>query len=232
MKKLSLLVLMILLLFLVSGCNKKSDALKFKEEYESLNGTKSSSGKKIKKIKIDKDNPIKYSNYDEVLDVIKKGTGIIYLGFPECPWCRTALPVLLEAAKDYDIDTIYYINVTGTRDEYEVKNGKVVLKQDKNGKKIKGDEGYHKLVKALDKELKDYVITDSKGKEYEVGEKRIYVPLIVFVNEGKIVGTHTSTVKSQKSGYDELSDDQYDELNGIYADYIKELVNNYCDEAC
>lgn len=209
-----------------------SDAAKFKKEYESLNGKKSSSGKKIKSIKISKDNPMKYSTYEEAIKVIEKGTGIIYLGFPECPWCRTAIPVLLEAASDYKIDTIYYINVTGTRDEYEVKNGKVTYKLDKDGKKIKGESGYHKLVKLLDKELKDYVITDSKGKEYKVGEKRIYVPFIIFVNEGKIIGTHTSTVKSQKSGYDELSDEQYDELNGIYADYIKELVNNYCDEAC
>ena len=236
MKKKSYVLILLLLALCLCGCDKKNnkitDALKFKNEYESLNGKKSSNGKKIKSITISKKNPIKYSNFDEVVDVIKKGTGIIYLGFPECPWCRTAIPVLLEAAKDYKIDTIYYINVTGKRDEYEVKNGKVVIKEDKNGKEIKGESGYHKLLKLLDKELDDYVITDSKGKKYKVGEKRIYVPLIIFVNDGKIVGTHTSTVKSQKSGYDELSDDEYDELNGIYADYIKELVNNYCDEAC
>ena len=66
----------------------------------------------------------------------------------------------------------------------------------------------------------------------QAGEKRIYVPLIIFVHDGKIVGTHLSTVDTQESGYDELTDEEYDELNGIYANYIKELVNNYCDEAC
>ena len=224
-KYVRILVILLLVLSLFGCKSNESDAIRFKKEYESLNGTKSSSGKKVKSINISKNNPIKYSNFDEVIKVIEKGIGIIYLGFPECPWCRTAIPVLLEAAKDYKIDTIYYIDVTSKRDEYEVKNGKVVLKE-------KGDKGYLKLLKLLDKELKEYVITDKDGKEYDVGEKRIYVPFIIFVNEGKIIGTHTSTVKSQKSGYDELSDDQYDELNGIYADYIKKLVDNYCDEAC
>ena len=140
--------------------------------------------------------------------------------------------MLLEAAKDYNIDTIYYLNIKDDRDYYEVKDGKVVYQKDENGKEKKGVKGYFKLLKLLDKELDEYTIKDEDGKEYNVGEKRIYVPLIIFVNEGKIVGTHTSTVDTQESGYDNLTDEEYDELNGIYAEYIKQLVNNYCDEAC
>ena len=232
MKLLKICVIVSLVLLFTACGNKESDAIRFKKEYESLNSKKSASGHKIKNIKISKKNPIKYSNYDEVIDVIKNKTGVIYLGYPECPWCRTALPVLLEAANDYKIDTIYYINIKDDRDYYEVKNGKVVYQKDESGKEKKGSDGYFKLVKVLDKELKDYIIKDEDGKEYNVGEKRIYVPFIVFVHEGKIIGTHTSTVDTQENGYDDLTDDEYDELNGIYADYIKKLVNNYCDEAC
>ena len=231
MKYLKILLIVVLVFTLTACKGGKGDAEKFKEEYESLN-EKKSNGHIIKSIKISKNNPIKYSNYDEVLKVIKSGTGIIYLGYPECPWCRTAIPVLLEAAKDYKIDTIYYINMKNERDFYEVKNGKLVYKKDNNGKEIKGNKGYFKLLKALDKQLKEYVVKDSDGKEYKTGEKRIYVPFIIFAHEGKIVGTHTSTVDSQESGYDVLTEEQFDELNGIYANYIKELVNNYCDEAC
>ena len=133
---------------------------------------------------------------------------------------------------DYNIDTIYYINMKNERDAYEVKDGKLVYQKDEKGNDIKGEKGYFKLLEALDSYLDDYVVTDEDSKEYDTGEKRIYVPLIIFVNDGKIVGTHTSTVKSQESGYDELTDEEYDELNGIYAEYIKELVDNYCDEAC
>lgn len=236
MKKLVLILICIFLSLEICGCSTtktKSDAIKFKEEYESLNGTiRKKDGKKIKSLKISKDNPMKYSNYDEIINIIKNGTGIIYLGFPDCPWCRSALPVLLESASDYKIDTIYYLNMENERDEYEVVDGKVVYKKDDAGAKIKGSEGYFKLLKTLDKELDEYIITDKKGKKYKVGEKRIYVPFIIFVNNGKIVGTHTSTVKSQESGYDDLTEKEYDELNGIYADYIKEMVDTYCDEAC
>lgn len=228
------ILLVVIMIFMITACgNKESDAIKFKNEYESLNGKNSKNGThKIKSLKISEDNPIKYATYDEVINVIKKGTGIIYLGFPECPWCRSALPVLLESAKDYKIDTIYYINIHDDRDYYEVKNGKLVYQKDDDGKELKGNKGYFKLMKALDSELDDYVVKDDDGKDYEVGEKRIYVPLIIFVNDGKIVGTHLSTVDTQESGYDELTEEEYDELNGIYANYIKEMVNNYCDEAC
>ena len=226
-------LLVIIMVLVLTACNsRESDAIKFKKEYEVLNGKKSENGKNtIKSLKISKNNPIKYATYDEVIDVIKKGTGIIYLGYPECPWCRSAIPVLLESAKDYKIDTIYYINMLKERDYYEVKDGKLVYKKDDDGKYMKGTKGYFKLLKSRDSELDEYVIEDD-GKKYDVKEKRIYVPLIIFVNDGKIIGTHLSTVDTQESGYDELTKEEYDELNGIYANYIKELVNNYCDEAC
>lgn len=224
MKYVRLLVIISLLFLSVSCKNNKSDAIKFKEEYESINGKKLY-GHKVKSLNISKNNPIKYSTYDEILDVIENKTGIIYLGYKECPWCRSAVPVLLEAASDYKIDTIYYMDIKDERDTYEVKDNKLVLTK-------KGTKGYYKLLKALDSELDEYVVTDADGNEYKTGEKRIYVPFIIFVLDGKIVGTHTSTVTSQESGYDDLNEEQYDELNGIYANYIKELVNNYCDEAC
>ncbi len=232
MKYLKICVVVLSTLLLIACSNKQSDAKKFKDEYESLNNKTSVSGHKIKSLKISSNNPIKYSNYDEIIDVIKNKSGVIYLGYPDCPWCRTAIPVLLEAAKDYKIDTIYYLNIKDDRDYYEVKDNKLVYQKDSNGKEKKGVKGYFKLLKLLDKELDDYIVKDSDNKEYNVGEKRIYVPLIIFVNDGKIIGTHTSTVDTQESGYDNLTDEEYDKLNGIYAEYIKQLVNNYCDEAC
>lgn len=232
MKYLKICVVVLSILLLIACSNKESDAKKFKDEYESLNNKTSVSGHKIKSLKISSNNPIKYSNYDEIIDVIKNKSGVIYLGYPDCPWCRTAIPVLLEAAKDYKIDTIYYLNIKYDRDYYEVKDNKLVYQKDSNGKEKKGVKGYFKLLKLLDKELDDYIVKDSDNKEYNVGEKRIYVPLIIFVNDGKIIGTHTSTVDTQESGYDNLTDEEYDKLNGIYAEYIKQLVNNYCDEAC
>ena len=59
-----------------------NDSLKFKEEYESLNGKDNGNGKNYLSIDIKSYNPISYSSYDEIFDILDKGTGVIYLGFP------------------------------------------------------------------------------------------------------------------------------------------------------
>lgn len=68
----------------------ENDSIKFKNEYEKLNNQKG-----YLEIEIPKDNNIKYANFDEVMEFLENGTGILYLGFPECPWCRNALQTLL-----------------------------------------------------------------------------------------------------------------------------------------
>lgn len=209
------------------------DALKFKEEYEALNGTVVFDDLKYSNLEISENNPIKYSDYDELLDVIENESGIIYLGFPECPWCRSALPILFEVVKDNDINTIYYLNIKNDRDSYIVEDGKLVYELDENGKEKKGAKGYFKLMDALDKHLTDYIVS-FEDKEYDTKEKRIYAPTVVFVREGKVLGLHVSTVESQKSGFDKMTDKQKDELYGIYEEYILEMKNSSCskDDAC
>lgn len=202
--------------------NTNVDALKFKNEYEALNS------KDYLKLEIDENNPIKYANYDKLLEVIKEDTGIIYLGFPSCPWCRNALPVLLAAANDNNIDTIYYMNILNERDSYVVEDGKLVYAEDEEGNEKKGTEGYFKLLEALDEHLSDYTIL-FEGEKYDVGEKRIYAPSVIFVKNGEVLGIHVSTVESQNDPKEELTDKQYNELYSIYDDYIAELKSTTCD---
>lgn len=211
----------------------ETDAIRFKNEYEDYNGVKVSDKLSYSKLNIDEDNPIKYSDYDEIIDVIENKTGIIYLGFPECPWCRSALPVLLEAADENDINTIYYLNILNERDAYVVEDDKLVYQTDDNGNEKKGTAGYFRLLEALDEHLTDYVIS-YEGKEYETGEKRIYAPTIIFVKEGKVLGLHVSTVESHMSGFDKMTKDQVEELYGIYEDYILNMKETTCssDSAC
>jgi thiol-disulfide isomerase/thioredoxin len=213
--------------------DSKTDALKFKEEYEALNGKTSKSGKTYPTVEISDDNPIKYATTDEVLDILNNGTGIIYFGYPECPWCRSMLPTLLEVSSDYNIDTIYYLNVYGMRDSLMLdEDDNVICATDKDGNQLTGTEDYFRLLDALSDWLEEYTITCDDGDVISLGEKRIYVPLIVFVKNGKIVGTHLSTVDSQKSGYDEMTEDQREELYDIYEQYIKKASLNTCDENC
>ncbi len=231
-KKLLTIILMVLcatsVIVAIFTKGDELDSIKFKKEYESLNGTSASKTLKYSKMNIDTSNPIKYSNYDEILDVINNKTGIIYLGFPECPWCRTAIPVLLEVAKDNKIDTIYYLNILNERDSYTVEDGELVYSKDDSGKEKKGSKGYFKLLEALEEYLTDYTI-ELGDEVYEVGEKRIFAPTVIFVKEGKVLGIHVSTVAGQVSGFDKLTDEQHEELYSIYEDYIIDMTSSTCD---
>ena len=109
----------------------KTDASTFKEEYESLNDKTNESGKEYVHVEIDEENPIKYSSYTEIMDILKNGTGVIYFGFPECPWCRNAVPVLFDAAKEMGIDSIYYFNALSMRDKKSLDdNGNIVVEEE------------------------------------------------------------------------------------------------------
>jgi len=211
----------------------EKDALKFKKEYEALNGQVAFGELKYSELEISENNPMKYADYGDLLEVIHSKSGIIYLGFPGCPWCRSALPVLLDVAKDNNIETIYYMNIQNERDSFVVENEKLVYQLDDEGNEKKGTEGYFMLMDALSDHLTDYVVS-YEGKDYETGEKRIYAPTIIFVKEGQVLGLHVSTVESHKSGFDKMTEEQVEELYGIYEDYILEMNSSTCSngEAC
>ena len=113
---------------------EKTDAIKFKEEYESLNGTiREKDGQTIRTIKIDEENPIVYATAEEIVKKIeKKETFAVYFGFSDCPWCRSVLPTLIEVANDLKISKIYYVDVKEIRDVLVVEDEKI--KTEKEGK--------------------------------------------------------------------------------------------------
>lgn len=213
--------------------NTTEDSIRFKEEHESLNNKKIDDNKSYLSIDIDSKNVVKYSNFDEIIDVIENKTGVIYLGFPECPWCRNMIPVLLKSAKKNNIDTIYYLNIKNERSAYEVIDGKLSYKLDENKKEIRGSKGYLKLLETLDEYLNDYKI-EKDGEVYETGEKRIYAPTVIFVRDGEIINLHVSTVESQKDPYKPLTTEQHDELLEIFEESIQTMKKNACstDSAC
>lgn len=224
MKKTFMIILSVLLVVLILFSlyyfvfKEKPDNLKFKEEYESLNDEVSNSGKKNIDVKIDEDNLMKYSSFKEIIDVLDEGTGIIYFGFPECPWCRNAVPVLIEAAKKNEIGQIYYFDASKIRDVKELKDGKVVTTKE-------GTKEYYQLVDKLKDVLGPY-----EGLEDE-SIKRLYFPTMVFVMGGKVVGTHIGTVDSQKDPYKGLTKKEKEELLKIYENNI-EKIYGVCDESC
>ena len=127
--------------------NKITDALKFAEEYTL----------------VPDDNVFVYSDVDEIIDILENGTGVVYLGFPECQWCDQYVVYLNEVAKENGILEIHYYNIREDRSN--------------------NTENYQKIVALLE----DYLEDD------EDGNHRIYVPAVIFMNNGEIVGFDDET---------------------------------------
>ena len=227
MKKVLYVLLVVLCLLVVSGCGRETDAEKFKKEYESLNGKTIENTKyKYPSVEIVRNNAIKYSDADEILDVLTDGSGVIFLGYPSCPWCRNAIPVLLEAANEVGIESVYYMNMKDERDEIKVaEDGSLEIVKE-------GTKGYKKLLERLDSILDEYTLEDIHGNIISANEKRIYVPIVIFVRDGEIVAYHVDTVESQTNPLEELNEEQKNELMDIYISYMHKVVNNVCDSSC
>lgn len=140
------------------------------------------------------------------------------MGAPWCPWCRNAVPVLIEVAKKYNIKEIYYLDLDDEKSIWEVENDKAV-------KKIDGTKYYYQLLEKLDDHLQDYTLEDSKGKAIKTGEKRIYMPYVLGFKRGRIVADYTGTVDLDKeqTKYDELTQEQREELVKTYEDLFNEV---------
>ena len=198
--------------------NKIYDSEKFEKEYEGYNGQENSYGGKYLEIDVDNQNVIRYSSYDEVFSLLENGTGVIYFGFPTCPWCRNLVPVLLDASKEAGIDIIYYFNNKEDRDTKELdEDGNIITTKE-------GTSNYYKLVEKLEPYLGEYEgLNDSNIK-------RLYFPTVVFVKDGKIVDVHIGTVDSQENPSVFLNDEQYKELKTTLVEKMEKTI--VCDDAC
>ena len=202
MKKFISILLIIVLSLIVVGCKKEeTDAMKFKEEYESVNNVVNEhTNKKNRELSISKDNPFVYATADEIVEKINnKETFIVYFGFAECPWCRSVLEELIHAAEDKNVEKIYYVDVLNIRDTREIReDGEITTTKE-------GTEGYMKLVELLDEVLADYTLTNEDEEEVSAGEKRIYAPNVVSISKGEAIQLETGISDDLKDPYSELT---------------------------
>lgn len=219
-------LLLTLSLLKMPGKITNKDAIKFKEEYENLNGkTNENSKKKYRTVKIDSKNKIVYSSAKEVLKMMEeKKSFVVYFGFDSCPWCRSVVENVSKISKELDED-IYYVDVKEIRDVYEL--------DDENKPELtkEGDKNYLKLIKKLDSVLKEYTLTTDDDNEVKVGEKRIYAPNIVSIIDGSAKELTTGLSDKQTDGYMNLTDEMKQESYKKIKKIVQEVVNhnNTCD---
>lgn len=227
-----IVILVILVgLYFMFGNDSMSDALKFKIEYESLNGTtREKDGKIIRSITISKNNPMIYSSAEEIIELMNnKETFLVYFGFSDCPWCRSVVTTLIECANDLGLDKVYYVDVKEIRDVIEINdNGELETT-------VTGSDGYYQLIEKLSNVLSDYTLTEGDN-QILVGEKRIYAPNVVAVVNGEAVQVTDGISESQTDGYMELTDEMIDETYQDFKCIIKCVqdtkitcdINNEC----
>ena len=200
-KKIIVLFLIIISIFLITGCRKNNaDAKKFSEEYEKLNNTKAPYGdnENYRNISIPKNNSFVYSNAKEILEMIdNKETFYVYFGSAHCPWCRSVIEKAVEVANKNKVEKIYYVNIWKgfheeiLRDTYEIGDN------NKPNKVKDGSKEYYKLLNKFDNLLEDYTLTTDNNEKINVGEKRIFAPNFIYVEKGKAKKIITGISKKQ-----------------------------------
>lgn len=154
------------------------DGLRFANEYEQKNGVPRADGHPLQTITLPKRNKIRYLDPTEAAVL---SNGLLYFGQPSCPYCRNAAPVLLQLAAQRGI-TVSYVATETWRDTYVLKDGQPV-------RESAGGPGYEACLYRYADYLQDYTLEGEDGQQVPVGEKRIYVPLLVRIVNGKVVGT-------------------------------------------
>ena len=172
---------------------READNVRFSNEYTSLSV----------------DNIFVYKTEEEIIKILENGTGVVFLGFPECKWCQKYVTYLNEVAKDNGVEKINYFNISESR---------------KNN-----TDNYKKMVSILSDVL-------DMDKAYDNdGNLRIFVPTVVVVKNGEIVGFDDETAHDTK-GYSDPSiyweNEDVEGLKERLKEMFKLLGPTYCTEEC
>lgn len=123
-------------------------------------------------------------DFDEAVEFFRTGqSGLLYFGFPDCPWCQEVIPLLHEAAGE-DV-AVHYIR---TRDE--------------NRSRLYTDEQKEQIVPYL----KDYM------SENDEGELTLYVPLVVAVEHGQVTDGHQGTVEGHDAHERTMTEEEKEQV--------------------
>ena len=190
-------ILLVLFIWSTGAFSKNSDATKFYSEYGSVSDIK-------------ENNLYKYASKEQVLNILDHDTCVIYFVYSTCTWCKSMVSVLNDAAREAEVKEINYYDIKNDRDELVLNENNEIITEKQ------GTAFYRELLKELDDVLSPYLLKDSEGKEVDTEEKRIYVPLVVFVKEGEAVFAHQNTIESQDDPMKKLTKKEEEELKAIY----------------
>ena len=216
------IIAILILTIILIGCTLTNDAaLKFKSDYESLNGKESKSGKTHRSVSINPSNPFEEITAKELIKKIKdEETFYVYFGDKQCPWCRSVIEKAIEVANDKKIEKIYYIAIWDDNGN-EILRDKYELKEKELKKIVDGTEEYYTLLEYFDNVLSDYKLTDDKGKSFDTEEKRIYAPNFIYVKKGKAIRLTEGISESQTDSREKLTKEILKDEEELFNNFFK-----------
>lgn len=157
MKRIIKKAALVLLLFLLMAC-KEEEIMTEEEPYREgkIQFAKDYS-------EVTQDHSYRMIDAERGLEILERGTGIVYFGFPDCPWCQAYVPLLQDAVSSYSDLPIWYVDIQKDREE--------------------NSEAYQRITEFG----KEYFKLDQEG------EPRIFVPFVFFVKNGEIIMTDDET---------------------------------------
>lgn len=227
--KFLILISMLIICLFVVGCSKEertnSDALKFKESYESMNGKENKYGTLYREVNIDKDNPFVYITPLELVEKLdKKESFYVYFGSNKCPWCRSVIEEAIKWSKEQKVSIVYYVEIWD-EDGNEILRDKYFINDDNKLEKItNGTKSYYEILKRFDNVLDDYTLEDKNGNIIDVNEKRIFAPNFIYVREGQAIELVTGISDKQETATSELNseiiNDEATTFNSFFATHL------------
>lgn len=137
--------------------------------------------------------------FEEAIAFFENGKdGLLYFGFPDCPWCQEVVPLLEQAAKDNGID-VYYIQ---TRDD------------ERN--RLYTDSQKERIIPYIS----DYI------RDNDEGVPTLYVPLVLAVKEGKVISGHQGTVEDHDAKTRPMSEEEKEQVLQDLEDLARTISQN------
>lgn len=121
----------------------------------------------------------------------------LVMGFSECPWCQSLMPVLNDVSKENGVELIYYLNIKQIRDNKDAK-------------------GYDDFLNLTSSYFQNIIDKD---------KNRVNAPTFVKVENGVVVKYHLNTVsshiKNENNYLPPLDANQLSELKEILNNIFK-----------
>jgi len=167
--KLKKMIAALLGVSLLLGCNAAEPEEEIQEEQDKQEQQEETLRLSDQYTELNEENHFEVTEQETLTSILTHGTAIVFLGFPESPWCQAYIPMLEEALSENEAMCTYY-NIYWDKEndrEYYDSIADLLISQNDSGEEI--------------------IQYDNDGLP------RIYMPLVLFVEKGRITAFDNET---------------------------------------